>query len=375
MSNAAALTHRAPPAVLALLAALSAPAFFGVSDLARAEVRVEARLSAQELSSPEPVELTLSAVSGDGSVGNPDLSVLEPDFQVLDRRVERRVSVTNGMRREEVRLRLILLPSRSGELEVPGIPFGSARTQPLRLSVKGDSKGLAIHPEPPAVPSVSLLDPGVFEPPTLAAPGPYAPGYYPDWTSGLLASPSPLQVPLVPPTTAPRADAVPLRGPDQTPLASPRAPPEPAEDAVGTFANPWFWISLVLAAILAGVLGRRRGAGSTRRADQVPGAAAEAAVAPDPLESAVETVRAAYQRGDGRGAREALLNWGRLRWPQDPPGNLARLAGRCPPPLRGHITDLEKAFFSPDPIHWERDPVPDELLAQLPPRVQGVAAA
>lgn len=369
------MTRCAPPAVLAVLAALSSLTLLAVSDLAWAQLRVEARLSTQELSSPEPVELTLSAVSGDGSVGNPDLSVLEPDFQILDRRVERRVSVTNGTRREEVRLRLILLPSRTGELEVPGIPFGSTRTQPLRLSVKGEPAGLAMQPEPPTAPSVSLLDPGVFEPPALAAPGPLAPGYYPDWTSGLLAGPPPPQAPLVSPTTEPRLDAGSFLGPDQTPRASPRAPPEPAEGSVGTFGNPWFWLSLALAATLAAVLGRRRGAGGAGRADRAPGAAAEAAAPPDPLESAVETVRAAYQRGDGRGAREALLDWGRLRWPQDPPGNLARLAGRCPPPLRDHIRELEKAFFSPDPIHWERDPVPDELRDQSPPRLEGAAAA
>jgi hypothetical protein len=39
------------------------------------------------------------------------------------------------------------------------------------------------------------------------------------------------------------------------------------------------------------------------------------------------------------------------------------------------VTQLEKAFFSPDPVHWERDPVPEELLAQSPPRVKGVAVA
>ncbi len=321
------------------------------------------------------MELTLTAVSDDGASGNPDLSALEPDFQILDRRVERRVSVTNGKRREEVRLRLILLPRRTGELELPGIPFGSARTQPLRLSVKGEGPGLETSAVTPAAHASPLLDPGLFEPPAMQTPSLFYPDPGSDWTSGLLDGPATALAPLPPPTIDRKLDAPPLHAPEPAAPAPPRSPVGPADTSIGTFGNPWFWISLALAITLAGVLGQRRTRAGAPRADRASSTVGEEPAPPDPLESAVETVRAAYQRGDGSGAREALLNWGRLRWPQDPPGNLARLARRCPPPLRDHVTQLEKAFFSPDPIHWERDPVPDELLAQSPPRVQGAAAA
>ena len=369
------MSHRPAPAVQVLLAALTALLLLIRPDLAWGQVRVEAQLSSEELPSPQPVELTLSAVSGDGPVGNPDLSVLEPDFQILDRRVERRVSVTNGKRREEVRLRLIVLPRRAGELELPGIAFDSARSEPLRLTVKGEATGLGGPADPTRAPSAPLLDPEVFEPPGISTPHPFTPGYYPDWSSSLLSGPGPVVAPFPPSTTGPGLDSLPLRAPEPAAATSPRAPLEPAEASAGTFGNPWFWISLALAAALAGVLGRRRSRAGVQRPDRVSGTTGEEAAPPDPLESAVETVRAAYQRGDGSGAREALLNWGRLRWPQDPPGNLARLARRVPPPLRDHITQLEKAFFSPEPIHWERDPVPEELLAQSPPRVQVAAVA
>ncbi|AGA89079.1 hypothetical protein Thimo_0207 [Thioflavicoccus mobilis 8321] len=72
---------------------------------------------------------------------------------------------------------------------------------------------------------------------------------------------------------------------------------------------------------------------------------------------AIAAVRAAYAASDAAAARDALLAWSRLRWPDDPPGNLARLVLRCPEPLRGQIALLEKAFFSPQPIPWDREPV------------------
>lgn len=372
------MTHRAPPAVLVLLAALPALLLLIRPGLAWGQVRVEAHLSSQEVSSPQPVELTLSAVSSDGSVGNPDLSVLDQDFQILDRRVERRVSVTNGKRSEEVRLRLMVLPRRSGELELPGIAFGSARTSPLRLTVKGTAAGFGSPADPTSAPSVPLLDPEVFEPPGISTPSLYSPGYYPDWSSGPLPGPAAVLAPFPPSTTDPGLDSPhspPVRAPEPATPTSPRVPVEPVESSAGTFGNPWFWVSLALAAVLAGVLGRRRSRPGAQRPDQASGPTGDEAAPPDPLESAVDAVRAAYQRGDGSGAREALLNWGRLRWPQDPPGNLARLARRLPPPLRDHITQLEKAFFSPDPLHWERNPVPEELQAQSPTGVQRADAA
>lgn len=369
-SKAITMTHHVSPAVWGLLPALLL--LCGPSP-AWAQLRVEAQLSSQELASIQPVELTLSAVSSDGSPGNPDLSVLERDFQILDRRVERRVSVTNGERREEVRLRLALLPRRTGELELPGIAFGSSRTQPLRLNVKGG--GSATQAETPALPSPLLLDPGMLEPPGMPAPSAVYPDYYPDWAPGLLASPGPALAPFAPPFIDPGFEAAPPRRPDAAVSALPKSPAEPSANAQGTVGNPWFWVSLALAVTLAVVLRRRREPANAPRWNRGTGSIGEEKVPPDPLEAAVETVRSAYLRGDGNEAREALLHWGRLRWPQDPPGNLARLARRCPPPLRDHITQLEKAFFSPDPIRWERDPVPEELSAQSPTKAEEAAAA
>jgi BatD DUF11 like domain len=368
------MTDPRSSAVLPILIVLCAPLLVTQPVPGWAEARVEARLSSQELPSPQPVELSLSASVSDGAPSTPDLSPLEPDFQILDRRVERRVSVTNGRRQEEVRLRLMLLPRRAGELDIPALTFGSARTQPLRLVVKGESPALGSAPEIPGTPTNRLLDPGSFEPPGMAMPAPSAPETYPDWVSSPLWDPIPGWRTFTPPTAEPKPAASPPEREPVAPAASP-SKARPSEASSGTFGNPWFWISLALGVILAMVLGLRHRPLRSPSSERSPGAAGQELVEPDPLEIAVETVRAAYVRGDGNGARAALLTWGRLRWPEDPPGNLARLAGRCPPPLREHITQLEKAFFSPSPIHWEQEPVPEELRAQSPPRIQGVAAA
>lgn len=364
------MNHRARSARARFLAALPALTLVFLSGPGRAELRVEAQLSPQELPAVQPVQLTLTVIASDESTPTPDLSVLEPDFQVLDRRTERRASVTNGRRREELRLRLMLLPRRGGELELPAIPVGSERTGPLRLVVKGEppagNLSPSVGPETPA----PAGEPGALDHLMLPPSGPYGP----DWGLGLLPDPAPPT--WAPPLSAgePELGTMPSRAPEPLSRTPPRASAEPPADAAGTFSNPWFWVSVALAVTLAGTIGRQRGRPGSSGAGPAAGSAAEPPP-PDPLVEAAGSVRAAYQRGDGAGAREALLGWARLRWPEDPPGNLSRLAGRFHPPLRDHITQLEKAFFSPDPIHWERDPVPDELLAESAARGQPATGA
>ena len=369
---------KSPPQ--AILGPITALLLACLSMQAPAQERVEARLSSQSLTAGQPVELTLTATSEDTSLGSADLSVLEPDFQVLDRRVERRVSVSNGRRREEMRLRLVLMPRREGALTLPAIPFGSARSVPLNLTVEPgaakpqDANGNKAGQIP------FNLDPRVFEQPGTSgrtAPPPEWPwGFSPGAAPGLAPNSYPFAGP---PWDGSATDLATLSPPAPAiPQISPAPTPEPAR-STGLASNPWFWVSLGLAGALAGLLLSRRGAGRTPApapAAPYPDGETEP---PDPLAEALGRVREAYRRGDGGAAREALLAWGRLRWPENPPGNLARLAGRLPPPLREHVTELEKAFFSPDPIHWEREPVADALAkdwtAQAAPKRPGTAAA
>ncbi|WP_200381171.1 BatD family protein [Thiococcus pfennigii] len=131
----------------------------------------------------------------------------------------------------------------------------------------------------------------------------------------------------------------------------------PAPRGAGEERGPWLvpgFAILVYLLYLATRRSRRQDPASTKtNTPQTP----EPDPPRDPRAEAVAAVRAAYTAGNAAAAREALLAWSRLRWPDDPPGNLARLVLRCPEPLRSQIALLEKAFFSPQPIPWEREPV------------------
>ncbi len=273
------------------------------SAAAAAAESVQAQLSATDLTYGQPVELILTA-QGDQPAA-PDLAVLERDFRILDRRVERRVAIRNGQRSEQVRLLLLLLPRRDGTLQVPPIPFGSLSTESLALTVRPDS-GPPTETRPFAPPLT-----GLGQPPTSPVPPPWR---------------------------------------EQT---SPSPAPPPANGA-----NPWFWVSLGLAAALGAVLYTRRGA---PRGPPTPAPTNPEPIPIAPLDAALDKVRSAYEGGDPHEARAALLAWAGLRWPETPPGNLARLARRCPPPLSAAINRLEMAFFSPEPIPWQQDQVVAEL--------------
>jgi hypothetical protein len=138
-------------------------------------------------------------------------------------------------------------------------------------------------------------------------------------------------------------------------------------------AGPWIATLaaiLILALLLWWRRRRRRppapAFGSAYAPKQTP-PADDGETAPDPMERAIAEVAAAYDTGNPNQARAALLGWATLVWPSDAPGNLARLALRLPEPLRGRITRLEKAFFSPTPVDWVSEPVAP-LLADVSAR-------
>jgi hypothetical protein len=65
------------------------------------------------------------------------------------------------------------------------------------------------------------------------------------------------------------------------------------------------------------------------------------------LEEAIGQIRQAYEAGDAPAARAHWLHWGQLKWPENPPNNLTRLASRCEDGLSAAILALEKAIYSP----------------------------
>lgn len=115
--------------------------------------KVTATIDRSAVAMDETVRLVIET---DGEPASPlDLSVLDTDFQILDRRSSRSVSVINGKRSERHVLMLRLLPRRSGELTIPAITAGEAATLPLRLSVAGLAQGAAESASAPTLPAAA----------------------------------------------------------------------------------------------------------------------------------------------------------------------------------------------------------------------------
>lgn len=144
----------------------------------------------------------------------------------------------------------------------------------------------------------------------------------------------------------------------------------------GTWAVPasWSWLAALVAVLLVAVfVGRALAHREARRLPAPAPAPADASASEpsaDARAEAIAAVRGAYRNGNARAAREALLAWAHQQWPSDPPGNLTRLSVRCPEPLRRQIVLLEKAFFSPEPLPWDREAVWEGLEAFASPAPQ-----
>ncbi len=59
-----------------------------------------------------------------------------------------------------------------------------------------------------------------------------------------------------------------------------------------------------------------------------------------------KALQAACHGNDAAAAKEALLAWGRLRWPDDAPGSLAELAGRVSEPFSEAVMVLNRQLYS-----------------------------
>lgn len=102
--------------------------------VSQAEAAVRLELDRNRVTEGETVTLTFLTDDPKQSL-DADFSVLEPDFQILDRRSETQLSIVNGRQTAVVRLLLTVEPTRSGRLEIPAFDFGGHRTQPAELQV------------------------------------------------------------------------------------------------------------------------------------------------------------------------------------------------------------------------------------------------
>jgi hypothetical protein len=333
------MPHRIRPPV-PLRVVLSAGLLLTLSLAAHAAVQV--RADTRQLTRDQTLQLTLTA----DTPGQPDLSPLEQDFVILGRSSSTSRHTSNGRTRQYTTLRLTLLPRREGELHIPAIRVGEQHSAPLtiRVAPAGDGSG---------------QDAGQNTGQNTGPPGGALPGgpYFPLQGFGPAPEPGDWYAPPGGGWPAP-SGAPPAVAPQPAPAA-----PEPAATPV---RDPGYWPWLAAFAGAGWILTSLALVRRHRPRNTAPATLA-AAPAPAPDRAAPEAaVARACRQGDPFAARAALLHWGAALWPGDPPGNLSRLAARCPAPLQRHLLELETALYSPDPRSWN-DPALAEALQGFNP--------
>lgn len=114
-----------------IFAALSAFMVMVSSSLGAA---VQAELDRNRIIEGETITLTLHTDDARQNLDS-DLSVLERDFEILDRRSETQLSIVNGRQTAVVRLLVTLEPKAAGEFVIPALTFGGNTTSEIRVRV------------------------------------------------------------------------------------------------------------------------------------------------------------------------------------------------------------------------------------------------
>ncbi len=71
--------------------------------------------------------------------------------------------------------------------------------------------------------------------------------------------------------------------------------------------------------------------------------------------------RKAALDGDAAALKNALLEWGRLQWPESPPRSLGILAGKLSSPLSEQLMAVSRSSYGPDAPHWDGQAVARSL--------------
>jgi len=357
-------------------------ALLGPAQSAIADVTVQ--LPATTVTQGQPFQITFEST---GSVASPpDLTALERDFQIVNRSVRQQTSVRNGYRTQRMALTLTLVPLHSGKVEIPAVQFGRESSRPQTLTVRagsGDSTMTGVPqqnwPLPQGTWDRFAGDPFSGQGPQFGMPmtEPLIPGYGAPFTQGSpfdqatpfgQGSPFDQSIPFNQGTPFSQAD--PPFGSLSPYTASPPSPgevvPPYAEDPVEPPASPVHqedgypgWLVAVLAggwlATLV-VLGIRQLRPVNLPVMTPPAPASHPdlppAKPPSPQQMAIAAVEKAYDQGDPKAAREALLQWSRTLWAVDAPLTLTGLAERLQEPLHSHVMTLDKALYSPTPLRW-----------------------
>ncbi len=108
---------------------------------------VTAKLDRNHVVVGETVTLVLQTNDTDQSLDT-DLSVLQRDFDILNRRSETQMSFVNGRQSASVKLVITLEPKHAGELVIPALQLPGATTRPLSLKVAEAPVTAPGDPEP-----------------------------------------------------------------------------------------------------------------------------------------------------------------------------------------------------------------------------------
>ncbi len=122
---------------------------------------LEASLDRLRIVEGETVLLSLTARGP--STGEPDLTPLQQDFEILDRRQSSRVQIINGRTSSSREWKYILAPRRTGQLSVPALTLGNRLSSPMTLDVMAAEQSQALGLARPILLEVetSTLEPHV----------------------------------------------------------------------------------------------------------------------------------------------------------------------------------------------------------------------
>lgn len=116
---------------------------------------VNASLSRNTIYAGDTVTLTVETNDRNFS-GEPDLAVLQQDFEVLGTSTSKQVQIVNGRRTDKQQWHIELVPRNSGDVTVPAIRVGDDETGPLQLSVRKQPAAVAAASGQPVFIKVSI---------------------------------------------------------------------------------------------------------------------------------------------------------------------------------------------------------------------------
>ena len=147
-----------------------------------------------------------------------------------------------------------------------------------------------------------------------------------------------------------------IKAVDEPAISQPTAPETPAPEAAETggpeLMPDGFWVrvsQLLGAAWLLTLFAWWWSSRDRKREPRIP--------EPPPIYKQqakhLKAARKAAQAGDGAALRSAMLEWGRLQWPEDAPRSVGALAERVAPPLADELRKLSKASYGPGGADWD----------------------